>query len=104
MFNGKDISRVTRAHKLIYTLLYRNLTTEFFECNLGKPSNDWKFTINSFLQTFKELVKGAHEDTTSCTMEAHIITTLLLVFSNATASKTVSLWIQYMKMDEICLQ
>ena len=40
-------------------------------------------------------------------MQAHIITALfdkLLVFSNATTSKTVALWIEYIKMVEICLQ
>ena len=73
----------------------------------GEPSNDGKFTINSSLQTLKELVKGTHEDTMSYTMEAHIITTLLnklLVFSNSTKSKTAALSIQYMKVVEICFQ
>ena len=65
MFNGKDISRATRAHTLIYMVLYRYLTAKLFECNLGEPSNNRKFTINSSLQTLKELVKGAHEDTIS---------------------------------------
>ena len=100
MFNGKDISRATRAHTLIYTVLYRYLTAKLFDCNLGEPSNNRKFTINNSLQTLKELVKGAHE-------EAHIITTLhnkLLVFFNSTKSKTATLWKQYMKMVKICLQ
>ena len=107
MLNGKDISRATRAHTLIYAVLYGYLTAKLFECNLGEPSNDGKFTINSSLQTLKELVKGTHEDTISCTMEAHIITTLLnklLAFFNSTKSKTATFWIQYMKMVEICLQ
>ena len=50
-----------------------------------------KFTINNSLQTLKELIKGTHEDTISCTMEAHIITTLLnklLVLFNSTKSKS----------------
>ena len=107
MLNGKDISRATQSHTLIYTVLYEYLTAKLFECNLGEPSNIRKFTIHSSLQTLKELVKGTHEDTISCTMEAHIITTLLnkpLVFSNSTKSKTATLWIQYMKMVKICLQ
>ena len=107
MLNGKDISRATRAHTLIYAVLYGYLTAKLFECNLGQPSNDGKFTINSSLQTVKELVKGTPENTILCTMEAHIITTLLnqlLVFFNSTKSKTATLWIQYMKMVEICLQ
>ena len=94
MLNGKDIFRTTRAHTLIYTVLYGHLTAKLFECNLGEPSQDGKFTTNSSLQTLKELVKDTHEDTTSCTMEAHIITTLLnklLVFSNSTNSKTAIL-------------
>ena len=106
MLNSKDISRVTRAHTLIYTVLYGYLKEKLSECNLGEPSNYGKFTINSSLQTLKELVKGTHEDTISCTMEALIITTLLnklLVFSNSTKSKIGTLWIQYIKMDEICL-
>ena len=40
-------------------------------------------------------------------MEVHIITALLnklLVFCNSNKSKTATLWIQYMKMVEICLQ
>ena len=97
MLNSKDISRATQSHTLIYAV---------FECNLGKPSNDGKLTINSSLQTLKELVKGTHEDAISYTMEAHIITTLLnklLVFFNSTKSKTATLWMQYMKMIEICL-
>ena len=100
MLNGKDISRVTRAHTLIYTVLYGYLTAKLFECNLEEPSNYGKFTINSSLQTLKELVKST-EDTISCTMEAHIITTFLnklLAFSNATKSKTATHWIQYMKV------
>ena len=107
MLNGKDISRATRAHTLICKLLYGYLTAKLFDFNLGEPSNDGKFTINSSLQTLKELVKGTHEDTISHTIEAHIITTLLnklLVFSSSTKSKTAALWIQYMKMVEICLQ
>ena len=107
MLNGKDISRATQSHTLIYTVLYEYLTAKLLECNLGEPSNIRKFTIHSSLQTLKELVKGTHEDTISCTMEAHIITTLLsklLVFSNSTKSKTATLWIQYMKMVEIYLQ
>ena len=106
MLNSKDISRVTRAHTLIYTVLYGYLKEKLSECNLGEPSNYGKFTINSSLQTLKELVKGTHEDTISCTMEALNITTLLnklLVFSNSTKSKIGTLWIQYIKMDEICL-
>ena len=105
--NGKDISRATRANTLIYKLLYGYLTAKLFEFNLGEPSNDGKFTINSSLQSLKELVKGTQEDTISCTMEAHIITILpnkLLVFYSSTKSKTATLWIQYMKMVEICLQ
>ena len=97
MLNSKDISRATQSHTLIYAV---------FECNLGEPSNDGKLTINSSLQTLKELVKGTHEDAISYTMEAHIITTLLnklLVFFNSTKSKTATLWMQYMKMIEICL-
>ena len=107
MLNSKDISRATRAHTLIYTVMYGYLMAKLLECNLGESSNDGKFTVNSSLQTLKELVKGTHEDTMSYTMEAHIITTLLnklLVFSNSTKSKTAALWIQYMKMVEICLQ
>ena len=71
MLNDKGISRVTQAHTLIYKLLYRYLTAKLFEFNLGEPSNDGKFTINNSLQTSKKLVKGTHEDTISCTMEAH---------------------------------
>ena len=100
-------SRATRAHTLIFKLLYGYLTATLFEFNLGEPSNDGKFTISSSLETLKELVKGTHEDTISCTMEAHIITTLLnklLVFSSSTKSKTATLLMQYMKMVEICLQ
>ena len=107
MLNDKDISRATRAHTLIYTVLYGYLTANLFECNLGEASNDGKFTIKSFLQTLKELVKGTHEDIISCTMEVHIITTLLnklLVFSNSTKSKTAILWKHYMEIVEICLQ
>ena len=92
---------------MIYKLLYGYLTAKLFEFNLGEPSNDGKFTINSSLQSLKELVKGTHEDTISCTMEAHIITILpnkLLVFYSSTKSKTATLWIQYMKMVEICLK
>ena len=106
MLNGKDISRVTRAHTLIYTVLHGYLTAKLFECNLEEPSSYGKFIINSSLQTLKELVKST-EDTISCTMEAHIITTLLnklLAFFNSTKSKTATFWIQYMKMVEICLQ
>ena len=83
------------------------MTAKLFECNLGEPSNDGKFTINSYLQTLKRFVKITLENTISCTMEAHIITTLLnklLVFFNSTKSKTDTLWIQYIKMVEICLQ
>ena len=85
MLNGKDISRATQSHTLIYAV---------FECNLEEPSNDGKFTINGSLQALKELVKGTHEDTISCTMETHIITTLLnklLAFFNSTKSKTATL-------------
>ena len=77
------------------------------ECNLGEPSNDGKFTRNISLQTLKELVNGKDGDTISCTMEVHIITTLLnklLVFFNSTKSKTATLSIQYMMMVEICLK
>ena len=107
MLNGKDISRATRAHTLIFKLLYGYLTAKLFEFNLGEPSNDGKFTINSSLEILKELVKGTHEDTISCTVEAHIITTLLnklSVFSSSSKSKTATLWMQYMKMVEIFLQ
>ena len=107
MLNSKDISIATRAHILIYAVLYGYLTGKLFKCNLREPSNDGKFTINSSLQTLEELVKGTYEDTISCTMKAHIITTLpnkLLVFFNSTKCKTATLWIQYMKMIEICLQ
>ena len=107
MLNGKDIFTAIRAHRLIYAVLYEYLTAKLFECNLGEPSNDGKFIINSYLQTLKELVKGTHGDTISCTMEAHIITNLLnklLVFFSSTKSKTATHWIQYMKMVEICLQ
>ena len=96
MLHGKQISRVTQAHTLIYTVLYGYFTVKLFESNLEKPCNDGKFIINSSLQILKELVKDAHENTTSCTMLAHIITILidkLPVFSNATTSKTVTLWI-----------
>ena len=68
MLHGKEISKVRRAHALIYTVLYGYLTAKLFECNLGKPCNDGKFTINSSLQTLKELIKDTHEDTTSCTI------------------------------------
>ena len=98
MLNGKDISRATQSHKLIYVV---------FECNLGEPSNDGKFTTNSSLQAVKELLRSTYEDTISSTMEAHIITTLLnklLAFFNSTKSKTAALWIQCMKMVEICLK
>ena len=81
---------------MIYTVLYGYLKEKLSECNFGEPSNYGKFTINSSLQTLKELVKGTHEDTISCTMEALIITTLLnklLVFSNSTKSKIGTLWI-----------
>ena len=94
MLNGKDIFRATRTHTLNYAVLFGYLTAKLFECNLEEPSNDGKFTINSSLQTLKELVKGTPEDTISCTMEAHIITTLvnkLLVFFNSTKSKTAAL-------------
>ena len=64
-------------HTLIYSVLYGYLTAKLFEYNLGKPWNGGKFTINSSLQTLKELVKGTHEDTTSCTKHAHIIIILL---------------------------
>ena len=107
MLNGKGISRATRAHTLTYTVLYRCLTAKLLEFNLGEPSNDMKFPRNSSLQTWKELVKGSHDNTISCTMKAHIITTMLnklLLFCNSTKSKTATLWIQYMKMAEICLQ
>ena len=107
MLNGRDISRATQVHKLIYIALYGYLTAKLFDCNLGKLSNNRKFTINNSLQTLKELVKGTHKDIASCTTESYIITTLLdklLVFSNATTSKTVTLWIQYMKMVETCLK
>ena len=109
MLNGKDISSVTRAHTLNYAVLYGYLMKKLFECKLGEPSNDGKFTINSSLKTLKELVKGTHEDTNTipCTMEAHIITTLLnklLAFFNSTKSKTATLWIHHMKIVEICLQ
>ena len=80
---------------------------KLFECNLGEPFNDGKFTINSYLQTLKRFVKVTLENTISCTMEAHIITTLLnklLVFFNCTKSKAATLWIQYIKMVEICLE
>lgn len=53
------------------------------------------------------MVKDTLEDTTSWIMEVQIITTLfdkLLVFPNATMSKTVTLCIQYMTMVKICLQ
>ena len=86
----------TQAHTLIYAVLDRYLAAKLFECNLGEPSIDRKFTTNSSLQTLKELVKDAHEDI-SCTMGAHIITTVLnklLVFLNSTKSKTATLWIQ----------
>ena len=81
-------------------------------CNLGKPCNDKKFIINSFLQILNELVKGTHENNTSFTMQADIITILiitisidkLLVLYNTTTSKTVTLWILYMKTIEISLQ
>ena len=107
MLNGKGISRATRAHALIYTVLYGCLAAKLLEFNLGEPSNDVKFTINSSLQTLKELVKGTHEDTLSWPMKAHIITTMLnklLLFCNSTKSKTAALWIQYMKIVEVCLQ
>ena len=60
MLNGKDISRATQSHKLIYVV---------FECNLGEPSNDGKFTTNSSLQAVKELLRSTYEDTISSTME-----------------------------------
>ena len=60
MLNGKEISRVTRAHTLIYTVLYGYVMAKLFEGDLGGPSNVVKFTINSSLQTLKELVKGTH--------------------------------------------
>ena len=88
-----------QAHTLIYTILYGYLTAKLFECNIGKHFNGGNFTINSSLQSLKELVKGTHENTISCTIEVHIITTLLdklLVFSNFTASKLLhfgySIW------------
>ena len=71
-------------------------TVWMLECSLGEPCKDGKFTISSSLQSLKELAKGAHEDTTSCTMQANTMTILLgklLVFSNATSSKTVTLWV-----------
>ena len=49
-----------------------------------------------FLINFEGTGKGTQEDTTSCIMQAHIMTILLdklLVFSNATKSKTDTLWI-----------
>ena len=94
MSHDKVLSRVTRAHTLFYTALYGYVTAKLFGCNLGEPYNDGKFTINSSLQTLKELIKGTQEDITSCTMQAHIINILLdkpLVFSNATTSKTITL-------------
>ena len=105
MVHGKEISRVTQTHTLIYTVLYGYFAAKLFESNLEKPCNDGKFIINSTLQILKKLVKDAHENTTSCTMQAHIITILidkLSVFSNATTSKTVTLWIQYSV--DICIQ
>ena len=93
MSHDKVLSRVTRAHTLFYTVLYGYLTAKLFECNLGEPYNDEKFTINSSLQTLKELIKDTQEDITSCTMQAHIIIILLdklLVFSNVTTSKTIT--------------
>ena len=90
MLNGKDIYRATRAHMLIYAVLYKYLTAKLFKSNLGEPSNDGKFTMNSSLQILKELAKGTHQDTISCTMEAHITTLLnkLLVFFDSAKSKT----------------
>ena len=70
------------------------ITSELFDYNFVEPCNDEKFTINSLLQILKEPVKDTIENTTSCNMQAHIITILtnkLLVFSNATTSKTVTL-------------
>ena len=106
MLNGKGISRATRAHTLIYMVLYGCLTAKLFEFNSGEPSNNVKFTINSSLQTLKELVNSTHEDTISYTTEAHVTAMLnkLLVFCHSTKSKTAALWIQYMKMVGICLQ
>ena len=34
MLNGKEISRATRAHILIYAVLQGYLTGKFFDCNL----------------------------------------------------------------------
>ena len=91
MLHGKKIFRETQAQTLIYTVLCGYLTSKLFECNLEEPYNNGIFTINSSLQTLKE----KHEDTTSCTMQALIITILLhklLLFSNDTMSKTVTIW------------
>ena len=90
MLNGKDIYRATRAHILIYAVLYKYLTAKLFKSNLGEPSNDGKFTMRSSLQILKELAKGTHQDTISCTMEAHITTLLnkLIVFFDSAKSKT----------------
>ena len=107
MLNDRGISRATRTHTLIYTVLYGCLTAKLLEFNLREPSNHVKFKIKSSLQTLKELVKGTHEDTISCTMKAPIITTMLnklLLFCNSTKCKTATHWIQYMKMVEICVQ
>ena len=52
----------TRAHTLIYAVLDGYLAAKLFECNLGEPSINQKFTTNSSLQTVKELVKDTHED------------------------------------------
>ena len=107
MLNGKEISRATRAHILIYAVLQRYLTAKLFDCNLIESLNDGEFNLNDSLRAMVELVRGTHEDAITCTMEAPIISTLLeklTSFSNIPTSKTLSLWIQYLKMVGISLQ
>ena len=56
----------------------------------------WEIPNMQFFTNVEGTGKGAHEDTKSCTMQANIMTILLdklLVFSSATSSKTVTLWI-----------
>ena len=101
MLNGKELSRATRAHTLIYAVLQGYLTAKLFDCNLIESLNDGEFNLNDSLRALVELVKCAHEDAITCTMEAPIISTLLeklTSFSNIPTSKTLSLWIQYLKM------
>ena len=90
--------------------MYCHLVSKLFNCDLKDHTADGQFSLNDFLQDICKLVTDSYSDGnasnyasgTPCT--DLFVSTIQSFITDENQTKTIKLWIQYLKMIEICLQ